>query len=150
MRFRQLWELSHLPPNMVFIQDATLTLVTTAFLTSELLKMLRQFWRWNGHLIQIPRQLPFPVMLLLPPCFVTVFVLNEKGLDSWRRGYKAKWEISWIFFSWQCSGLTAEAIIERAGTRAYTIHLRSLHTIKFNQFNSVVQALWRPILDKAL
>lgn len=65
MRFAQLWGLTHLPPNLVFVQDSALTLVTTASLTSELLKMLRQFWRWNGHLIQIPGQSPFPVMLLL-------------------------------------------------------------------------------------
>lgn len=43
MRFRQLGGLSHLPPNLVFVQDVALTPMTTAFLTSELLKMLRQF-----------------------------------------------------------------------------------------------------------
>lgn len=136
MRFRQLWGLSHLPPYLVFIQDIALTLMTTAFLTSELLKMLRCFRRWNGHFIQIPMGLPFPVMLLLPPCLVTVFAVSEEGLDSWRKGTKAKWEIFKIFFSWQCSRLTAEVIIERAKAQASTMYLWSLCIIRFDQFDS--------------
>lgn len=150
MRLRQLWGLSHLPPYLVFIQDAALTLMTTAFLTSELLKILRGFWRWNGRLIQIPMWPPFPVMLLRPPGLVTVFVLSEGGLDSWTRGTRAKWEIFEIFFSWQCSRLTAEVIIERTGARASTVYLWSLCIIRFDQFDSVAQVLWGPVLNKAL
>lgn len=150
MRFRQLWGLSHLPPYLVFIQDAALTLMTTAFLTSELLRMLRCFPRWNGRCIQIPVWSPVPVRLLRPPCLVAAVVRGEGVPDSWRRGTKAQWEIFEIFFSWQCSGLTAEVILERAGAWASTSYLWSLYIIWFDQFSSVAQVLGGPIWDKAL
>lgn len=93
------------------------------------LKMLRQFWRWNGHLIQSPRQSPFPAMFLLH------LVLTAEG-EELRPNEKYP-----RFSSHDHAELTAEANAERAGTWASSMYLCNLYTIKFNQFNSVVQVL---------
>lgn len=137
MRFRELWELIHLPPNLVFIQDAALTLVTAAFLTCELLTMLRQFWRWNGHLIQIPVWLPSPVNASAALLFC------HYVCSKWERSWQLK-KRNWgqmrnilDFLLMTTSRLTAETITGGAGTWAYTMYLCSLYTINFNQFDSV-------------
>lgn len=85
--------------------------MTTAFLTSELLKMLRRDWRWAGHLIHTPVP-PTPAAALFPtPCWFSardVWTAEVEELEG-------KKKISHVFFSSQHSKLTAEVMVGRTG-----------------------------------